>query len=356
MDEAMLDSEKAMTTFLNLVASEPDIARVPVMIDSSKWSVIETGLKCVQGKGVVNSISLKEGEAAFLKRATAIRRYGAAVVVMAFDEQGQADTFERKVAICQRCYDILTRAVGFPPEDIIFDPNVFAIATGIDEHDNYAVDFINATRWIRTHLPHAKVSGGISNVSFSFRGNEPVREAIHTVFLYHAIRAGLTMGIVNAGQLGVYEEIPKDLRNAVEDVVLNRNPDAGEKLVKLAESIKGGGKEQVEDLAWRNGTVQERLTHALVRGITTEFSGRTLALIEIAHWYENVFLLGWVYLFFASMPVFGVAMSLFVFLFVILVDNVFARLKWQTALRSAWAVAAVLGFGNIVVLSLLRMK
>jgi 5-methyltetrahydrofolate--homocysteine methyltransferase len=269
MDEAMLDGEAAMVKFLNLIASEPDISRVPLMIDSSKWSIIEAGLKCVQGKSIVNSISLKEGEELFIKYATLVRRYGAAAVVMAFDEQGQADTFKRKTEICKRSYDILVNKVGFPPEDIIFDPNIFAIATGIEEHNNYAVDFIEASAWIRKHLGYAKISGGVSNVSFSFRGNEPVREAIHTVFLYHAIKAGMNMGIVNAGQLGVYEEIPRDLRNAVEDVVLNRNPDAGEKLVKLAENIKGGGKEQIEDLAWRNGTVQERLTHALVRGITT---------------------------------------------------------------------------------------
>ncbi len=269
MDEAMLDGEAAMVKFLNLIASEPDISKVPLMIDSSKWSIIEAGLKCVQGKSIVNSISLKEGEENFIKHATLVRRYGAAAVVMAFDEQGQADTYERKTSICKRSYDILVNKVGFPPEDIIFDPNIFAIATGIEEHNNYAVDFIEATAWISKNLPYAKISGGVSNVSFSFRGNEPVREAIHTVFLYHAIKAGMGMGIVNAGQLGVYEEIPKDLRDAVEDVVLNRNPDAGEKLVKMAESVKGGGKEQVEDLEWRKGTVQERLTHALVRGITT---------------------------------------------------------------------------------------
>ncbi len=269
MDEAMLDGEAAMVKFLNLIASEPDIAKVPLMIDSSKWSIIEAGLKCVQGKPIVNSISLKEGEENFIKHATLVRRYGAAAVVMAFDEAGQADTYKRKIDICQRSYDILVNRVGFPPEDIIFDPNIFAVATGIEEHNNYAVDFIEATAWIRKHLPYAKISGGVSNVSFSFRGNEPVREAIHTVFLYHAIKAGMNMGIVNAGQLGVYEEIPKELRDAVEDVVLNRHPDAGEKLVKLAESVKGGGKEQVEDLEWRTGTVQERLTHALVRGITT---------------------------------------------------------------------------------------
>ncbi|OIR10427.1 methionine synthase [mine drainage metagenome] len=269
MDEAMLDGEAAMVKFLNLIASEPDISKVPLMIDSSKWSIIEAGLKCVQGKSIVNSISLKEGEENFIKHATLVRRYGAAAVVMAFDEQGQADTYKRKTEICKRSYDILVDKVGFPPEDIIFDPNIFAIATGIEEHNNYAVDFIEATAWIRKNLPYAKISGGVSNVSFSFRGNDPVREAIHTVFLYHAIKAGMGMGIVNAGQLGVYEEIPKDLRDAVEDVVLNRHPDAGEKLVKLAESVKGGSKEQVEDLAWRKGTVQERLTHALVRGITT---------------------------------------------------------------------------------------
>ena len=268
MDEAMLDSQAAMTRFVNLLASEPDISRVPLMIDSSKWDVIEAGLKCVQGKAVVNSISLKEGEAAFIKSARLVRRYGAAAVVMAFDELGQADTFKRKTEICKRSYDILVKQAGFLPEDIIFDPNIFAIATGIEEHNNYAVDFINATAWIKQNLPYAKISGGVSNVSFSFRGNDAVREAIHTVFLYHAIKAGMTMGIVNAGQLGVYEEIPKELRDAVEDVVLNRNPDAGEKLVQMAESVKTGAKAQVADLEWRKGTVQERLTHALVRGIT----------------------------------------------------------------------------------------
>jgi len=269
MDEAMLDGTAAMIKFLNLIASEPDIARVPVMIDSSKWEIIEAGLKCVQGKPIVNSISLKEGEENFVKHATLVRKYGAAAVVMAFDESGQADTYQRKIDICKRSYEILVNRVGFLPEDIIFDPNIFAVATGIDEHNNYAVDFIEATRWIRRNLPYAKVSGGVSNVSFSFRGNEPVREAIHTVFLYYAVKAGMNMGIVNAGQLGVYEEIPRDLRDAVEDVVLNRRPDAGEKLVKLAETVRGGGKEQAEDLEWRKGTVQERLTHALVRGITT---------------------------------------------------------------------------------------
>ncbi|MFO1311214.1 MAG: methionine synthase [Burkholderiales bacterium] len=269
MDEAMLDSKAAMVRFLNLIASEPDIARVPVMIDSSKWEVIEAGLKCVQGRPIVNSISLKEGEEAFLHHAKLVRRYGAAVIVMAFDEKGQADTLERKTAICRRSYDLLVDRAGFAPEDIVFDPNVFAIATGIEEHDNYAVDFIDATRWIREHLPHAKVSGGISNVSFSFRGNEPVRAAIHTVFLYHAIRAGLTMGIVNAGQLGVYDELPPDLRERVEDVVLNRRKDATERLVTFAETVKAQGKVATEDLAWRDASVEERLSHALVKGITT---------------------------------------------------------------------------------------
>ena len=269
MDDAMLDGQAAMVKFLKLIASEPDISKVPVMIDSSKWEIIEAGLKCVQGKSIVNSISLKEGEENFVKYATLVKKYGAAAVVMAFDEAGQADTYARKTEICKRSYDILVNKVGFPPEDIIFDPNIFAIATGIEEHDNYAVDFIEACAWIRKNLPYAKISGGVSNVSFSFRGNEPVREAIHTVFLYHAVKAGMNMGIVNAGQLGVYEELPKDLREAVEDVVLNRSADAGEKLVALAENFKGGGKAQVEDLEWRKGTVQERLTHALVRGITT---------------------------------------------------------------------------------------
>jgi 5-methyltetrahydrofolate--homocysteine methyltransferase len=268
MDEGMLDGEAAMTRFLHLIASEPDIARVPIMIDSSKWSVIEAGLKCVQGKSVINSISMKEGEAEFLERARLARRYGAAVIVMAFDEAGQADTYARKVEICTRAYKLLTEQVGFPPEDIIFDPNVFAIATGIEEHANYAVDFIEATRWIRSHLPHAHISGGVSNVSFSFRGNEPVREAIHTVFLYHAIQAGMDMGIVNAGQLGVYDEIPADLRALVEDVVLNRHPDAADRLVAAAESVKGKVKDAVEDQAWRGEPVEARLTHALVKGIT----------------------------------------------------------------------------------------
>jgi 5-methyltetrahydrofolate--homocysteine methyltransferase len=269
MDEAMLDSKAAMVTFLNLVATEPDIARVPIMIDSSKWEVIEAGLKCVQGKSVVNSISLKEGEESFIQHAKLVRRYGAAVIVMAFDEKGQADTFQRKTQICRRCYEILTQRVGFPAEEIIFDPNIFAIATGIEEHNNYAVDFINATRWIKENLPHAKVSGGVSNVSFSFRGNDPVREAIHTVFLYHAVRAGMTMGIVNAGQLGVYDELDPELRDLVEDVVLNRRPDAGDRLVTFAENFKGETRTREEDLAWRNESVEKRLEHALVRGITT---------------------------------------------------------------------------------------
>jgi len=230
MDEAMLDSQAAMVRFLNLIASEPDIARVPIMIDSSKWSVIEAGLRCIQGKGIVNSISMKEGLDEFKRQARLIRRYGAATVVMAFDEQGQADTYQRKIDICKRAYRVLVDEVGFPPEDIIFDPNIFAIATGIEEHNNYAVDFIEATRWIKQNLPGAKVSGGVSNVSFSFRGNDPVREAIHTVFLYHAIRAGMDMGIVNAGMIGVYDELEPDLCERVEDVVLNRRPDAAERL------------------------------------------------------------------------------------------------------------------------------
>jgi 5-methyltetrahydrofolate--homocysteine methyltransferase len=267
MDEAMLDSKAAMVRFLNLIGSEPDIARVPVMIDSSKWEVIESGLKCVQGKPIVNSISLKEGEAAFLRQAKLVQRYGAAVIVMAFDEKGQADTLERKTSIARRSYTLLVERVGFAPEDIVIDPNVFAIATGIEEHANYAVDFIEATRWIKANLPHAKVSGGISNVSFSFRGNDPVREAIHTVFLYHAIRAGLTMGIVNAGQLGVYDELDPTLRDLVEDVVLNRRADGTERLVTFAESYKAKGRKPEEDLGWRNALVESRLTHALVKGI-----------------------------------------------------------------------------------------
>ncbi len=268
MDEAMLDSKAAMVRFLNLIASEPDISRVPIMLDSSKWEVIEAGLQCVQGKPVVNSISLKEGEAQFIEHARKIMRYGAAAIVMAFDEQGQADTFERKIEICKRSYDILTQQIGFPASDIIFDPNIFAIATGIPEHDNYAVDFINATRWIKENLPFAMVSGGVSNVSFSFRGNEPVREAIHTVFLYHAIAAGMDMGIVNAGQLGVYADLDPELKERVEDVVLNRRADATERLLEIAEQFKGDGKKTEVNLAWRDLPVRERLTHSLVHGIT----------------------------------------------------------------------------------------
>ena len=273
MDEAMLDSQAAMVRFLNLIAAEPDISRVPVMIDSSKWSVIEAGLRCVQGKAVVNSISMKEGVAEFKRQAKLLRRYGAAAVVMAFDEQGQADTFDRKIAICERAYRILVDEVDFPAEDIIFDPNIFAIATGIEEHNNYAVDFINATRWIKQHLPGAKVSGGVSNVSFSFRGNDPVREAIHTVFLYHAIAAGMDMGIVNAGMVGVYDDLEPVLRERVEDVVLNRRSDAGERLVEIAEGAKGAAKDESTRLAWRGtpeqpATVEQRLSHAMVHGVT----------------------------------------------------------------------------------------
>ena len=269
MDEGLLDSQKAMVTFLNLLAAEPDIARVPVMVDSSKFSVIEAGLKCLQGKPVVNSISLKEGEAEFVRQAKIVRRYGAAVVVMAFDESGQADTLEKKTAISARAFRILTEQVGFPPEDIIFDPNIFAVATGMAEHDNYGVDYIEAARWIRANLPHANVSGGVSNFSFSFRGNEPVREAMHTVFLYHAIKAGMNMGIVNAGQIAVYDDLDPELRAACEDVVLNRRPDAAERLLALAERYRGHGKEKKEhDLAWREWPVEQRLSHALVHGIT----------------------------------------------------------------------------------------
>ncbi len=268
MDEAMLDSQAAMSRFLNLVASEPDIARVPIMIDSSKWSVIEAGLKCVQGKAIVNSISMKEGEEKFLHEAKLCRRYGAAVIVMAFDEKGQADTFERKIEICERAYNLLIKEVDFPPEDIIFDPNIFAIATGIEEHNNYAVDFINSVRWIKENLPHAKISGGVSNVSFSFRGNDPAREAIHTVFLYHAIKAGMTMGIVNAGMVGVYDNLPAELKERVEDVVLNRREDATERMIEIASTLKAGDKKEEATLEWRSGTVQQRLAHALVQGIT----------------------------------------------------------------------------------------
>ena len=269
MDEAMLDGERAMTTFLNLIASEPDIARVPVMVDSSKWNIIEAGLKCIQGKGVVNSISLKEGEQPFIEHARKVRNYGAAMVVMAFDEEGQADTRERKLEICTNSYRILTEVVGFPAEDIIFDPNIFAVATGIEEHNNYAVDFIEATREIKQTLPHALVSGGVSNVSFSFRGNNPVREAIHSVFLYHAIKAGMDMGIVNAAQLAVYDDLPQELRDRVEDVVLNRRPDATERLLEVADKYRGDGSsaEKKEDLAWREWPVEKRLEHALVKGV-----------------------------------------------------------------------------------------
>ena len=279
MDEGLLDSVHAMTTFLNLIAAEPDIARVPIMIDSSKWEVIEAGLKCVQGKAIVNSISMKEGEAKFLEQATKCLRYGAAVVVMAFDEQGQADTRNRKVAICERAYRLLTDKIGFPPEDIIFDPNIFAIATGIEEHDNYGVDFIEATRAIKQMLPHARVSGGVSNVSFSFRGNEPVRRAMHSVFLYHAIAAGMDMGIVNAGDLPVYDDIDPILREAVEDVILNRNqPGATERLVDIAPRYKGDkAVERVVDTRWRDGAVAERLSHALVHGITEYIDADTEA-------------------------------------------------------------------------------
>jgi 5-methyltetrahydrofolate--homocysteine methyltransferase len=267
MDEGMLDSEQAMATFLRLMASEPDISRVPVVIDSSKWSVIEAGLKCVQGKSVVNSISLKEGEEEFVRHATLVRRYGAAVIVMAFDEQGQADTVERKVEICRRSYRLLTERVGFPPEDIIFDPNIFAIATGIEEHTDYALAFIEATRRIKAELPHVLVSGGVSNVSFSFRGNDPVREAIHAVFLYHAIEAGMDMGIVNAGALPIYADIPPELLERVEDVVLNRRPDATDRLLAIADSVKGRAAGPGADLSWREKPVAERLAHALVEGI-----------------------------------------------------------------------------------------
>ncbi|GKT23150.1 methionine synthase [Acidovorax sp. SUPP3334] len=273
MDEAMLDSKAAMMRFLQLIASEPDIARVPIMVDSSKWDVIEAGLRCIQGKGIVNSISMKEGVEKFKHEARLVKRYGAAAVVMAFDEVGQADTYERKIEICERAYRVLVDEVGFPPEDIIFDPNIFAVATGIEEHNNYAVDFIEAVRWIKQNLPGAKVSGGVSNVSFSFRGNDPVREAIHTVFLYHAISAGMDMGIVNAGMVGVYDDLEPTLRERVEDVVLNRRPDAGERLVEVAETARSGAKDESKRLEWRGTpehpkTVGERLSHALVHGIT----------------------------------------------------------------------------------------
>lgn len=267
MDEGMLDGKAAMVKFLHLIASEPEIARIPVMVDSSKWEIIEAGLQCIQGKGVVNSISLKEGEAPFLDQARKVKMYGAATVVMAFDENGQADTYEKRIDICKRSFDLLTQVVGFPPEDIIFDPNIFPVATGISEHNNYAVDFFAATKWIKENLPGAKVSGGVSNVSFSFRGNNLVREAMHSAFLYHAIKAGMDMGIVNAGLIEVYDEIPKELLEKVEDVILNRRDDATERLVDYAEKVKGAGKTKEVDNEWRKGTVQERLSHALIKGI-----------------------------------------------------------------------------------------
>ncbi len=280
LDEAMLDSERAMTIFMNSIASEPDIARVPIMIDSSKWSVIEAGLKCMQGKGVVNSISLKEGEEIFKQRARLIRRYGAAMIVMAFDESGQADSAQRKVDVCTRAYSILTEEVGVKPHDIIFDPNILTVATGIEEHNNYAVAFLEATRLIKATLPGCKVSGGVSNISFSFRGNNVVREAMHSAFLYHAIRAGMDMGIVNAGQLGIYEEIPKDLLSLVEDVLLNRRPDATDRLLVFADSVKQKGKAEVVEDAWRKGTVEDRLSHALVKGITDYIEADTAEALE----------------------------------------------------------------------------
>src|SRR5438067_10291578 len=268
MDEGMIDSESAMIRFLNLIGSEPEIARIPIVIDSSKWSVIEAGLKCLQGKAVVNSISLKNGEEDFLRQARLIRRYGAAVIVMAFDEQGQADNFQRRIEICARAYELLTKQAGFPASDIIFDPNILTVATGLEEHRNYAVDFIEATRWIKKNLPGARVSGGVSNISFSFRGNNTVREAMHAAFLFHAIRAGLDMGIVNAGQLAGYEEIEPELRERVEEVLLNRRDDATERLVDFAENVKAKDKTRVPDKAWRAEPVEGRLKHALVKGIT----------------------------------------------------------------------------------------
>ena len=271
MDEGLLDSEKAMSTFLNLIASEPDISRIPIMIDSSKWSVIESGLKCVQGKPIVNSISMKEGEGPFLEHARKVLRYGAAVVVMAFDEEGQADTTERKVSICERAYKLLTEKVGFPPEDIIFDPNIFAVATGIEEHNGYGIAFIEAARQIKVKMPLVHISGGVSNLSFAFRGNEPVRQAMHSVFLYYAIQAGMDMGIVNAGQLALYDDIPAELRELCEDVILNRRQDATDRLLEAAPKFKGDGsgvKAKEKDLSWREAAVEARLTHALVHGIT----------------------------------------------------------------------------------------
>src|SRR5581483_4789904 len=266
--EALLDGEAAMTRFLNLVAAEPEIARLPIMVDSSRWSVLVAGLKCLQGKGIANSISLKEGEAVFLEQARELQRLGAAVVVMAFDEEGQAATRERKVRVCQRAYGLLTEGLGYDPCDIIFDPNILTVGTGIEEHNRYAVDFIEAVRDIKRLCPGARVSGGVSNISFSFRGNNPVREAMHSAFLYHAIAAGLDMGIVNAGMLSVYEEIPPDLREHVEDVLLNRRPDATERLLAFAEGYQAEEKTKTRDLAWRQGSVRERLAHALVQGIT----------------------------------------------------------------------------------------
>ncbi len=288
MDEGMLDSEGAMVTFLNLIAAEPDIARVPIMIDSSKWSVIEKGLQCIQGKGIVNSISLKEGKEKFIEQARKIRYYGAATVVMAFDEQGQADTAARKIEICQRAYSILTEEVGFPPEDIIFDPNIFAIATGIEEHNTYAMDFIQAAEWIKKNLPHAKVSGGVSNLSFSFRGNEPIRKAMHSAFLYHAIKAGMDMGIVNAGQVDIYDDIPKDLLEYIENVLFNRRADATERLVEYAEKIKMSAQDSTqkkqEELAWRNTSIEERVKYALVKGIDAHIDAD---MEEARHYYSR---------------------------------------------------------------------
>lgn len=275
MDEGMLDSKEAMVTFLNLMAAEPEIAKIPVMVDSSKWEVIEAGLKCLQGKGIVNSISMKEGEKEFIRQAKLVRRYGAATVVMAFDEEGQADTYERRIAICERAYRILVDQIKFPPSDIIFDPNIFPIATGIDEHRNYAVDFFRATKWIKENLPGAHVSGGVSNVSFSFRGNQLVREAMHSAFLYHAIKNGMDMGIVNPAMLEVYDEIPKDLLERVEDVILNRREDATERLLDFAETVKGSAKKKETDDSWRQGTIQERITHSLVKGIIDHIESDT---------------------------------------------------------------------------------
>ncbi|MCA1746450.1 MAG: dihydropteroate synthase, partial [Bacteroidales bacterium] len=276
IDDAMLDAEYEMVNFLHLMMSEPDIARVPVMIDSSRWNVIEAGLQCVQGKSIVNSISMKEGEDIFIKQAKKIRNYGAAVVVMAFDEEGQAATFERKIEICTRAYNILTEQVHFPPEDIIFDPNILTIGTGMEEHNNYAVDFIKTVEWIKSNLPYAKVSGGVSNLSFSFRGNDVVREAIHSAFLYHAIRAGMDMGIVNPAMLQVYDEIPKDLLELTEDLILNRRDDATERLLAFADTVKATGSTEKISQEWREGTVEERLKHALIKGITEFIDEDTL--------------------------------------------------------------------------------